>query len=219
MSSKKEKVNVKVVMLGKELGGKTSLVGRFLFGNFPAGKYRSTVAADYNARRVEIDGRYVIIGIWDTAGTERFDCITRIYYRDAFAAIVCYDLTDRASFEKAVFWVEELVYNHPKCRVYFCGTKKDLLSEKFPTFKREVTLEKVSSFAESLNLKYEPRFYETSSKSGQCVDEIFLQIAREYLEDDDTSDEGDVAEHSNAVGKIVKLENSTKKTNKKCQSC
>lgn len=44
----------------------------------------------------------------DTAGSERYEAMSRIYYRNAGAAVVCFDLIDRESFQKAKFWVEEL---------------------------------------------------------------------------------------------------------------
>ena len=47
----------------------------------------------------------------DTAGGEEYESMSRIYYRGAKAAIVCYDLTDHTSFEKAHFWVNELKTN------------------------------------------------------------------------------------------------------------
>ena len=45
----------------------------------------------------------------DTAGSERYQAMSRIYYRGAKAAVVCYDLTDKLSYEKAQFWVQELL--------------------------------------------------------------------------------------------------------------
>ena len=46
------------------------------------------------------------MNIWDTAGQERFDSINKMYFRDADAAIVIYDITDTQSFEKADKWVK-----------------------------------------------------------------------------------------------------------------
>lgn len=37
--------------------------------------------------------------------------MSRIYYRGAKGAVVCYDLTDITSFERAKFWVTELQKN------------------------------------------------------------------------------------------------------------
>lgn len=47
----------------------------------------------------------------DTAGSERYEAMSRIYYRGAKAAIVCYDITDKSSFDRVRFWVEELRKN------------------------------------------------------------------------------------------------------------
>ena len=55
--------------------------------------------------------------------------MSRIYYRGAKAAVVCYDLTDKLSYEKAQFWVQELL----KCgeevsltRFFFWSSKSDM---------------------------------------------------------------------------------------------
>ena len=50
-------------------------------------------------------GRVVSLGIWDTAGAERFQSISRMYYHGSRAAIVCFCPGSGASFEKAKFWV------------------------------------------------------------------------------------------------------------------
>jgi len=56
--------------------------------------------------------------------------MSRIYYRSARAAIVCYDLTNGASWEKVKFWIEELVANEEKCSIYIVGTKSTCVSRR-----------------------------------------------------------------------------------------
>lgn len=68
-------------------------------------------------------GTSLTLGIWDTAGAERYESMSRIYYRAAKAAVVCYDLTNRSSFDKVKFWVEELLHNEDGCDLYIVGTK------------------------------------------------------------------------------------------------
>jgi len=138
-----------------------------------------------------------VVQVWDTAGSERFKCLTKLYYREAFAAIVCYDLTDAESWKHVIrcrlcivslfnlcygtaqvkFWVNELVQNEPVCRIVFCGTKQDLI-EQGGLGVRQVSAAEVADFADQLNLArpYRPRMYETSSKSGYNVDEVFHQV-------------------------------------------
>ncbi|GFS17192.1 Ras-related protein Rab-21 [Elysia marginata] len=97
------KVDVKVVLLGKAYAGKTSLVERYIHNRFSGETvpYQNTIGAAFGAKTVCVDNKNVIIGIWDTAGSERYEAMSRIYYRGAKAAIICYDLSDRSSFDRA----------------------------------------------------------------------------------------------------------------------
>jgi Ras-related protein Rab-24 len=78
------------------------------------------------AKKIVVGGTSLTLGIWDTAGAERYESMSRIYYRAAKAAVVCYDLTNRASFDKVKFWVEELLHNEDGCDLYIVGTKGTL---------------------------------------------------------------------------------------------
>lgn len=51
------------------------------------------------------------LSIWDTAGSERYEALSRMYFRGARAAIVAIDASDSSSFEKAKFWCSELKMN------------------------------------------------------------------------------------------------------------
>ncbi len=52
--------------------------------------------------------------------------MSRIYYRGAKAAIVCYDVMNEKSWEKVQFWVDELKRFEESCRIYIVGNKTDL---------------------------------------------------------------------------------------------
>ena len=60
------------------------------------------------------DGTQVKLHIWDTGGSERFRSMVSLYYRDAAAAIICYDLTDDKSFSSVHFWINEMINNNDK---------------------------------------------------------------------------------------------------------
>jgi Ras-related protein Rab-24 len=75
-------VELKVVMLGKEACGKTSLVERFLNHRFSGeDRYQSTIGAAFGAREVVAGGRGVMVNVWDTAGQERYEAMISLYYR------------------------------------------------------------------------------------------------------------------------------------------
>ncbi len=67
--------------------------------------------------------------IWDTAGQERFHSLAPMYYRNAQAAVVVYDVTKATSLEKAKSWVKELQRQaNPNIVIALAGNKIDLVS-------------------------------------------------------------------------------------------
>lgn len=74
-----------------------------------------TIGGAYLQQTVTLsDGTQVKLHIWDTGGSERFRSMVSLYYRDAAAAIICYDLTDEKSFNSVHFWINEMINNNDK---------------------------------------------------------------------------------------------------------
>ncbi|XP_060085561.1 ras-related protein Rab-24-like [Ylistrum balloti] len=170
-----DNVDVKVVLLGKAFAGKTCLVQRYINQSYNDTPYSNTIGAAFASKKLSCKGRNVVLNIWDTAGSERYQSMSKIYYRGARAAILCYDLTDKSSFEKIRFWVSELQTNEENCRMYLCGTKKDLIDDDPES--RAVSLSVVESLAQDL----QSDIYETSSITGETVDEMFEKLAEDYV--------------------------------------
>jgi small GTP-binding protein len=77
-------IEAKIVVLGAQGVGKTSLVHRFVHHAFtPSSSTASTIGASFLTKRVvDVDsGTVVRLQIWDTAGQERFRSISKLYYR------------------------------------------------------------------------------------------------------------------------------------------
>ncbi|KAK3727036.1 hypothetical protein QZH41_012557 [Actinostola sp. cb2023] len=177
------KVDVKVVLLGKEYSGKTSLVERYLHHTFNDHvPYQNTIGAAFGANKVIVGNKSVTLGIWDTAGSERYEAMSRIYYRGAKGAVICYDLTDKSSFERAKFWVHELKTYETNCKIYLCGTKLDIVQ---PDKKlRNVDYHTTTDYADEINAKV----FETSSKTGHNVEELFFEVAKDYAREEQIPD-------------------------------
>ncbi|KAH9520267.1 Ras- protein Rab-24 [Bulinus truncatus] len=171
------KVDIKVVLLGKACAGKTSLVDRYIHNRFLGDTvpYQNTIGAAFGAKTVTVNNQSVVIGIWDTAGSERYEAMSRIYYRGAKAAIICYDLTDKSSFDRARFWIGELQKHEQGCQIYLCGTKYDIIEEN-PDLRNVDERD-----AKALALDVRGEKYETSSKTGKDIETIFSKIASDYL--------------------------------------
>ncbi|EGO59148.1 hypothetical protein NEUTE1DRAFT_78944 [Neurospora tetrasperma FGSC 2508] len=146
-------LEAKIVVLGSQGVGKTSLVTRFCKGAFNPAQITSTVGASMMTKRViDTDTDTVVrLQIWDTAGQERFRSISRLYYRGANACILCYSITDAASFAEMGMWLTELRRNLPQDIVlHVVGTKADMVARD-PS-KREVPFERCIAYvAENLN--------------------------------------------------------------------
>nr|CAD7428554.1 unnamed protein product [Timema monikensis] len=75
-----------------------------------------------NVARGWLDGEEVRLMLWDTAGQEEFDAITKAYYRGAQACVLAFSTTDRDSFEAAHSWkMKELIRPSAKKRLGIPG--------------------------------------------------------------------------------------------------
>ena len=98
----------KLVLLGEAAVGKSSVVLKFVKGQFH--EYQEgTIGAAFLTQTVNLDDTTVMFEIWDTAGPERYHSLAPMYYRGAQAAIVMYDVTTQDTFARAKTWVKELM--------------------------------------------------------------------------------------------------------------
>ncbi|PWN33367.1 uncharacterized protein FA14DRAFT_109115, partial [Meira miltonrushii] len=117
----------KVVILGAQGVGKTSLVHRYTSGQFSASAVPSTIGASFLTKKLIVDGIKVRLQLWDTAGQERFRSMAPMYYRGANAAVIVYDITNPHSFEDVKTWIDELRQNvHSDLVIHIVGSKADL---------------------------------------------------------------------------------------------
>uniref|UniRef100_A0A674AM09 small monomeric GTPase n=1 Tax=Salmo trutta TaxID=8032 RepID=A0A674AM09_SALTR len=158
----------KLVLLGESAVGKSSLVLRFVKGQFQ--EYQeSTIGAAFLTQTVCLDDTTVKFEIWDTAGQERYHSLAPMYYRGAQAAIVVYDITNRDTFTRAKNWVKELQRQaSPNIVIALAGNKADVAN------KRAVDLQEAQAYADDNSLL----FMETSAKTAMNVNEIFMAIGK-----------------------------------------
>jgi len=120
----------KLVLLGESAVGKSSLVLRFVKGQF-LDFQESTIGAAFLTQTVCLNDTTVKFEIWDTAGQERYHSLAPMYYRGAQAAIVVYDITNADSFDRAKNWVKELQrQGNPNIVISLAANKVDLESKR-----------------------------------------------------------------------------------------
>jgi len=127
-SSNDKPIQVKLVLLGEAAVGKSSIVLRFVSNEFQANK-EPTIGAAFLTQKCRLEDRVLRYEIWDTAGQERFHSLAPMYYRNAQAAVVVYDVTKASSLEKAKSWVKELQRQaNPNIVIALAGNKVDLVT-------------------------------------------------------------------------------------------
>ncbi|KAJ3685396.1 hypothetical protein LUZ61_014560 [Rhynchospora tenuis] len=164
--------NAKLVLLGDVGTGKSSLVLRFVKGQFVEFQ-ESTIGAAFFSQTVAVNDQTVKFEIWDTAGQERYHSLAPMYYRGAAAAIIVYDITNATTFTRAKKWVQELQsQGNSNTIMALAGNKSDLLES------RQVSTEEAEKYAKENGLF----FMETSAKTAINVNDIFYEIAKKLLE-------------------------------------
>ncbi|KAK8138953.1 Ras family protein [Apiospora sp. TS-2023a] len=211
--------SVKLVLLGEAAVGKSSLVLRFVNNDFQENK-EPTIGAAFLTQKCNLPTRTIKFEIWDTAGQERFASLAPMYYRNAQAALVVYDLTKPTSLIKAKHWVAELQRQaSPGIVIALVGNKLDLTNASAAAGgssededeesggaagggggdesgdARKISTDEAKTYAEEESLL----FFETSAKTGHNVSEVFTAIANAIPETSLKSTRGPGA--SNAVSR------------------
>ena len=161
-------------------------------------------------KRVVLDDNTVIkLQIWDTAGMEKYKQITSTYYRGAQGAIVVFDLSSQTSFNSVSKWVNDFKQiSNPNYHqtIYIVGNKNDLVD------KREVTQEDIDNYCEMNNFAY----LETSAKTGEGVEKMFMGFAKELVTKYESNGEGNIPLFQR--GNVINLETKGE-DNKKSGTC
>ncbi|CAI4233169.1 unnamed protein product [Auanema sp. JU1783] len=157
----------KLVFLGEQSVGKTSLITRFMYDSFD-NTYQATIGIDFLSKTMYLEDRTVRLQLWDTAGQERFRSLIPSYIRDSTVAVVVYDITNSNSFHQTSKWIDDVrTERGSDVIIMLVGNKTDLSD------KRQVTTDEGERKAKELNVM----FIETSAKAGYNVKQLFRRIA------------------------------------------
>lgn len=161
--------NLKIIVVGNANVGKTCLAMRFATGAFRE-TYKTTTGVDLFIKTIQDEelGENLKLNIFDTGGQERYRNLLPLYYRNAKGALICFDITNRTSYESLDTWLTNIRKYCPNATILCVGTKADLKDNI------RVSFEEGKAWAESNNCS----FILTSAKDNVNVQACFSQIAR-----------------------------------------
>lgn len=163
-------IQKKICLLGDFAVGKTSLIRRFVEGKFED-KYLSTIGTKISRKTVQVNERQMNLLVWDLAGGEQFDKMTRSYYRGATGAIIVYDVTRPETHQTIASYVQNFLDVNPGAALVLAGNKSDLIEEwAMPP----------EPLTDPAGLYHAPQLL-TSAKTGQNVEQLFQTLAEKIL--------------------------------------
>lgn len=162
----------KTLIIGDSSVGKSNLLLRFS-DNIFHDTFLPTIGVDFKIKSVNVYDKSIKLNIWDTAGQDRFKTITQAYYKGAHGIVVVFDLTERNSFEHVQNWFQEIKKNAGETVVkILVGNKVDLQES------RAVQKSEGEALARSLGVLY----VETSAKTGENVDSVFMNLSKQIYD-------------------------------------
>ena len=162
-----------LLIIGDSTVGKTSILCRYANGIFNS-NYLATIGLDNFTKEEVIDNKTIRIKIWDTAGQEKFQSLTKGFFRNAQGIMVVYDVTNSETYENIKYWTLSIKTHMGsdinKISVIIIGNKID-------SIEREVKRGEAEVYCQELGYPY----FETSAKTGENVDKAIKFLVKEVL--------------------------------------
>ena len=160
--------SMKIIVIGNGKVGKSTLALKFVKNIFTT-EYKQTLGVDFlNIKKYikKID-QTIDFYIWDTAGQDHFNAITRRYYRGADACLIVFAINDKDSFIQVKSWHKKMKNECGDIPTALVMSKIDLKAEQ------KISDEEAEKLAKELGIK----LFKVSSKEGIMVEECFEYLA------------------------------------------
>ena len=169
----KKKYILKTILIGDQNVGKSNIIRRLCDDEFD-NTTMPTIGIDFYSKTYNIDDIHLKFHIWDTSGNSRYRSIVDAYYKTINIVIICYDVSDRHTFENVRNWYKQIQnLNIDSSLIYIIGNKIDVDYV-------EVSIYELRDLADELGTSY----LEISAKENTNIDRLFEILCTNFLKSD-----------------------------------
>ena len=164
--------SLKIVLVGEAGVGKTSIISQFVEQLFQE-DIQSSTGGTFSSKTCTYGNNKILkLEIWDTAGQEKYRSLTKMFYKDAKAVIMVYDVTREDSFEELQkYWYDQIKESSPaNIILVIAANKSDLIEQE------KVDEGEARNYAKEINALY----VSTSAKNSNGINNLFEEIAKKY---------------------------------------
>ena len=169
MDEELRKFVFKVIVLGTEAVGKTSLIDRFSQKSFNT-EYKPTLGTNIIIKELAHEPYHFKFMLWDIAGQKKWNEVRHLYYKGAQGALLVFDVTRRPTYQDITTWNEDLAN--------FSGDIPKVLVANKIDLQKNVKDEESEDMAKKIDAK---DLIYTSAKTGEAVDKAFVKIGLEII--------------------------------------
>ena len=166
-------INSKIVLAGDVSVGKTSLINKFVTGQFSE-TYKATIGVDISTKEIIFNTENVTLQIWDVAGQTSFRKFRQRFFSGSHGVLLVFDLTSPDTLNNIqLSWINDVQEIAGVIPLILIGNKDDL------TELHSVSSEKITDFLDHNNDILD--YYNTSALTGENVERAFYRLISLFL--------------------------------------
>ena len=118
----------KLLLIGESNVGKTTIFNKYIYNKIDKNA-TSTIGVDFEAKNFTYKNKKYSIKLFDTAGQERFQSLTKAYYHMGEGYLIVFDLTNEYSLKAISKWIDSIKEGKDDPKFIIIGNKNDLKNQ------------------------------------------------------------------------------------------
>ena len=193
----------KILLLGESNVGKTTIFNRYIFDRLDKNQ-GSTIGVDFEAKNFKYKNQAYSIKLFDTAGQERFQSITKAYYHMGDGFLIVFDLTNENSLKAIDDWISSLKEDKKEFKFLIIGNKNDL--------KNQIPENVINEYLKD----YKDIYIKTSAIKNENIKESIKKLIDLLDNDENNLENNDNKEEVIKITNPKKSKTSRKNKNARC---